>query len=121
MYEKRLLPAASCCPEPGGSLSYLGEDTTEHLGLMCSAFRVIRTVREKHACTKCDAIVLATAPSRPHLAGFCGVLPVDEYAGVNELYRNGRKTEVTCWAHARRKNHDVHIHTPSVLMEEALT
>lgn len=24
--EKRLLPAASCCPECGGSLSYLGED-----------------------------------------------------------------------------------------------
>ncbi|WP_410261071.1 hypothetical protein [Klebsiella pneumoniae] len=26
---------------------------------MRSAFRVIRTVREKHACTKCDAIVQA--------------------------------------------------------------
>ena len=47
--EKRLLPAAPCCPNCGGSLSYLGEDTAEQLELMRSAFRVIRTVREKHA------------------------------------------------------------------------
>ncbi|HAI4437267.1 TPA: transposase, partial [Escherichia coli] len=46
--EKRLLPAAPCCPNCGGSLSYLGEDTAEQLELMRSAFRVIRTVREKH-------------------------------------------------------------------------
>ncbi|MEK8746666.1 IS66 family transposase zinc-finger binding domain-containing protein, partial [Escherichia coli] len=63
--EKRLLPAAPCCPNCGGSLSYLGEDTAEQLELMRSAFRVIRTVREKHACTQCDAIVQAPAPSRP--------------------------------------------------------
>ncbi len=40
--EKRLLPAAPCCPNCGGSLSYLGEDTAEQLELMRSAFRVIR-------------------------------------------------------------------------------
>ncbi|EFO5661578.1 IS66 family transposase, partial [Escherichia coli] len=39
--EKRLLPAAPCCPNCGGSLSYLGEDTAEQLELMRSAFRVI--------------------------------------------------------------------------------
>jgi hypothetical protein len=44
---------------------YLGEDAAEQLELMRSAFRVIRTVREKHACTQCDAIVQAPAPSRP--------------------------------------------------------
>lgn len=245
--EKRLLPAASCCPECGGSLSYLGEDAAEQLELMRSAFRVIRTVREKHACTQCDAIVQAPAPSRPiergiagpgllarvliskyaehtplyrqsemygrqgvelsrsllsgwvdaccrllspleealqdyvltdgklhaddtpvpvllpgnkktktgrlwtyvrddrnagstlapavwfayspdrkgihpqtHLAGFSGVLQADAYAGFNELYRDGRITEAACWAHARRKIHDVHVRTPSALTEEAL-
>jgi transposase len=41
------VPAARC----GGALSYLGEDAAEQLELMRSAFRVIRTVREKHACT----------------------------------------------------------------------
>ncbi|WP_407057986.1 IS66 family transposase zinc-finger binding domain-containing protein [Klebsiella michiganensis] len=60
-----MLPAASCCPECGGTLSYPGEDAAEQLELMRSAFRVIRTVREKHACTQCDAIVQAPAPSRP--------------------------------------------------------
>ncbi|EKO1034750.1 IS66 family transposase [Escherichia coli] len=148
--EKRLLPTEPCCPECGGSLSYLGEDAAEQLELMRSAFRVIRTVREKHACTQCDAIVQAPAPSRPiergiagpgllapavwfayspdrkgihpqtHLAGFSGVLQVDAYAGFNELYRNGRITEAACWAHARRKIHDVHVRTPSALTEEAL-
>ena len=245
--EKRLLPAEVCCPDCGGVLSYLGEDTTEQLELMRSAFRVIRTVREKHACTQCDAIVQAPAPSRPiergiagpgllarvltskyaehtplyrqseiygrqgvelrrsllsgwvdtccrllspleealrsyvltdgklhaddtpvpvllpgnkktktgrlwtyvrddrnagsalppavwfayspdrkgihpqtHLAGFSGVLQADAYAGFNELYRNGGITEAACWAHARRKIHDVHVRTPSALTEEAL-
>ena len=245
--EKRLLPAASCCPECGGALSYLGEDAAEQLELMRSAFRVIRTVREKHACTQCDAIVQAPAPSRPiergiagpgllarvlsskyaehtplyrqseiysrqgvelsrsllsgwvdaccrllspleealqgyvltdgklhaddtpvqvllpgnkktktgrlwtyvrddrnagsavapavwfayspdrkgihpqtHLAGFSGVLQADAYAGFNELYRDGQITEAACWAHARRKIHDVHVRTPSALTDEAL-
>ncbi|WP_316474371.1 IS66 family transposase, partial [Klebsiella quasipneumoniae] len=42
------------------------------------------------------------------------------YAGFNELYRDGRITEAACWAHARRKIHDVHVRTPSALTEEAL-
>lgn len=71
--EKRLLPAELCCPNYGGSLSYLGEDTSEQLELIRSAFRVIRTVREKHACTKCDAIVQAPAPSRPIERGIAGL------------------------------------------------
>ncbi|EFH3318247.1 IS66 family transposase [Escherichia coli] len=207
--EKRLLPAASCCPECGGSLSYLGEDAAEQLELMRSAFRVIRTVREKHACTQCDAIVQAPAPSRPIERGIAGPgllarvliskyaehtplyrqsemygrqgvelsrsllsgwvdaccrllspleealqdyvltdgklhaddtpVPVllpgnkktktgrlwtyvrdDRNAGFNELCRDGRITEAACWAHARRKIHDVHVRTPSALTEEAL-
>lgn len=44
----------------------------------------------------------------------------DRNAGFNELYRNGRITEAACWAHARRKIHDVHVRTPSALTEEAL-
>lgn len=57
--EKRLLPAETCCPECGGALSYFGEDAAEQLELMRSAFRVIRTIREKHACRRCDRIVQA--------------------------------------------------------------
>lgn len=245
--EKRLLPAETCCPDCGGVLSYLGEDAAEQLELICSAFRVMRTVREKHACRRCDRIVQAAAPSRPiergiagpgllsrvltskyaehaplyrqseiyarqgvelsrsvlsgwvdaccrllsplegalreyvltdgklhaddtpvpvllpgnkktktgrlwayvrddrnagasqpaavwfaylpdrkgihpqtHLANFRGVLQADAYAGFNELYRSGGITEAACWAHARRKIHDIHVRAPSALTEEAL-
>jgi transposase len=90
--EKRLLPAASCCPECGGALSYLGEDAAEQLELMRSAFRVIRTVREKHACTQCDAIVQAPAPSRPIERGIAGPgllarVLTSKYAEHTPLYR----------------------------------
>jgi len=245
--EKRLKPAEACCPDCGGALAYLGEAAAEQLELMRSAFRVIRTVREKHACKKCDRIVQAPAPSRPiergiagpgllarvlaskyaehtplyrqsevyarqgvvlsrsvlsgwvdaccrllspldealqhyvlsdgklhaddtpvpvllpgnkktktgrlwtyvrddrnagsslapavwfayspdrkgihpqsHLAGFSGVLQADAYAGFNELYREGHIKEAACWAHTRRKIHDVHVRTPSALTDEAL-
>ena len=90
--EKRLLPAAPCCPNCGGSLSYLGEDIAEQLELMRSAFRVIRTVREKHACTQCDAIVQAPAPSRPIERGIAGPgllarVLTSKYAEHTPLYR----------------------------------
>ena len=51
---------------------------------------------------------------RPILRG-SAVLQADAYAGFNELYRDGRITEAACWAHARRKIHDVHVRTPSAL------
>ena len=42
-----------------------------------------------------------------HLAGYCGILQADAYAGFNKLYAPDRKpgpiTEAGCWAHARRK------------------
>ena len=59
------------------------------------------------------AVWFAYSPDRKgihpqsHLVGFSGVLQADAYAGFNELYRNGQITEAACWAHARRKIHDV--------------
>jgi hypothetical protein len=42
-----------------------------------------------------------------HLAGYCGILQADAYAGFKTLYQPDRKpgpiTEAGCWAHARRK------------------
>ncbi|VTQ29145.1 Transposase and inactivated derivatives [Streptococcus pneumoniae] len=76
--------------------------------------------------TLAPAVWFAYSPDRKgihpqtHLAGFSGVLQADAYAGFNELYRDGRITEAACWAHARRKIHDVHVRTPSALTEEAL-
>ncbi len=61
----RLESEESCCPECGSELDYLGEVSAEQLELVSSALKVIRTVRVKKACTKCDCIVEAPAPSRP--------------------------------------------------------
>lgn len=242
-----LEPVQTCCPECGNDMEYLSEVSAELLELVSSALKVIRTVRVKKACVRCDCIVEAPASSRPidrgiagpgllarvltakycehlplyhqteifarqgvdlsrallsnwvdaccrlmvpldeaiyhyvmgcrklhtddtpvpllapgrkktktgrlwtyvrddrnagsalapavwfayspdrkghhpqtHLAGFSGMLQADAYAGFNELYRDGRITEAACWAHARRKIHDVHARTPSVLTDEAL-
>ncbi len=45
---------------------------------------------------------------RAHLAGFRGVLQADGYAGFGGLYEGGRVVEAACWAHVRRKFHDIH-------------
>ena len=87
-----MLPAEPCCPECGGSLNYLGEDAAEQLEQMRSASRVIRTVREKHACTQCDATVHAPAPSLPIERGIAGPgllarVLTSKYAEHTPLYR----------------------------------
>lgn len=68
----RLEPAETCCPECGGRLAYLGEDSAEQLEILSAALKVINTIREKHACVKCDRIVQAAAPSRPIERGIAG-------------------------------------------------
>lgn len=66
------LPAAESCPECGGKLAILGEDVSEQLEYVPASFRVIRHVRPKLACTCCDHIAQAPAPSRPIVRGFAG-------------------------------------------------
>ena len=61
---------------------------------------------------------------RRHLARFRGFLHADGYAGFGPLYQaeGGRPatvTEVFCWAHVRRKFHDLHL-AGSPLAKEAL-
>ena len=48
------------------------------------------------------------------------MLQADAFAGYQELYRSGRVQEASCWAHARRKIHDVHATRPNAITEEAL-
>ena len=57
---------------------------------------------------------------RAHLAGFGGILQADGYAGFAGLYERGDVCEAACWAHARRKLHDVFDATKSPLAREAL-
>jgi hypothetical protein len=56
------------------------------------------------------------------LKDFTGHLHADGYAGFNKLYSTGNQPvrEVACWAHVRRKIHDVYEKTGSKLAKDAL-
>jgi transposase len=68
----RLEPAETSCPGCGSDMAYLSEVSAEQLELVSSALKVIRTVRVKKACTRCDCVVEAPAPSRPIDRGIAG-------------------------------------------------
>jgi transposase len=246
--EERILePIDQACPQCGGNLKPLGEDISEQLEIVSSAFKVIRHIRRKKACACCDCIVQVPAASRPilrgvagpgllahilvskfadhqplyrqsviyarqgveidrssmgrwvgataslmqplvdalrrhvmagaklhaddtpvpvlaaghgqtktarlwtyvrddrnwaspvppavwfaftpdrkgihpqtHLADFAGILQADAYAGFNLIYESGRVREAACWAHARRKFHDLHVTHATASTTEAL-
>jgi len=56
---------------------------------------------------------------RQHLRNFTGALQADAYAGFHHLYGNDIY-EAACWAHARRKFHDIHLMHASPTTTEAL-
>jgi hypothetical protein len=77
---------------------------------MRSAFRVIRTVRKKHASKKCDHIVQAPAPSRPIERGIAGAgllarVLTSKYAEHTPvpalLPGNGKTKKGRLWTHVR--------------------
>jgi transposase len=53
------------CAGCNGMLRLLGQDVAEVLEIVPARFKVIRHVRPKYACAKCQAIVQAAAPGRP--------------------------------------------------------
>jgi transposase len=57
---------------------------------------------------------------RRHLKDFKGALQADAYAGFHHLYGGGAIYEVACWAHTRRKFHDIHVVHRSPTTTEAL-
>lgn len=241
------MPEHDACPCCGGELRQFGEDVSEQLERIPAAYKVIRHVRPKFACSACDRVVEAPAPSRPiayglagpdllahvlvskfadhqplyrqseifaregidldrstlagwvgaasdlvaplvdeirkhvldgskihgddtpvpvlapgngrtktgrlwtyvrddrpaaqttppavwfaysedrkgehprqHLKNYSGALQADAYSGLHHLYGDGRIYEVSCWAHARRKFHDIHVTHPSPITTETL-
>jgi transposase len=54
-----------------------------------------------------------------HLEKFQGALQADAYSGFHHLYGKAIY-EVACWAHARRKFHDIHVAHASPTTTEAL-
>lgn len=62
--ERRIEPdAGNCtCPDCGGALRSLAEDSDEMLDVAPVQWRVIRTVRPKYSCRSCEKVVQAPAP-----------------------------------------------------------
>ena len=88
-------PNETTCPQCQGELRKLGEDVAEVLEYVPASFRVIRHVRPKMSCTKCDCIVQAEAPSRPIERGLAGPgllahVLVSKYADHLPLYRQSK-------------------------------
>jgi transposase len=84
--------AACACPECGAALKRIGEDVSEQLEFIPEHFKVIRHVRPKFACGKCQNIVQAAAPSRPIDKGIAGPgllahVAVSKYIDHLPLYR----------------------------------
>ena len=53
----------SCaCPDCGGALRPLGQDSDEMLDAVPVQWRVVRTIRPKYSCRSCEKIVQAPAP-----------------------------------------------------------
>ena len=89
---RTILPKETVCPDCGGELKSLGEDVSEMLEYVPAHFHVIRQVRPKLACSRCDKIVQAEAPSRPIARGLAGPgllahVVVSKYCDHLPLYR----------------------------------
>jgi len=80
------------CPDCGGQLRQFGEDISEQLEYIPDSFKVIRHVRPKFACSGCERVVEAPAPSRPIERGLAGPgllahVLVSKFADHLPLYR----------------------------------
>jgi transposase len=83
------------CTVCGGRLRQIGADTSEQLEYVPAHFKVIRHVRPRLACTKCQGIFQAEAPSRPISRGLAGPgllahVMVAKYCDHLPLYRQSR-------------------------------
>lgn len=63
--ERQELDPGSCCPDCGGDLRLVGEDTSEMLDLVAAQLKVVQIARLKKSCRRCEHRVQPPAPSRP--------------------------------------------------------
>jgi len=104
---RRHEPKETVCPQCQGELRKLGEDVSEMLEYVPASFVVIRHVRTKLNCTKCDCIVQAEAPSRPIARGMAGpgcwrTFWLVSTAIIFRCIGNRRSTRVRMWSWSAR-------------------
>jgi transposase len=90
--ERRELDPGSCCPECGGELRLVGEDTSEILDMIAAQMKVIEVARLKKSCRCCEKMVQMAAPSRPIPgsmagAGLLAYILVSKFDDHLPLYR----------------------------------
>jgi len=90
--ERRELDPGSCCPECGGELRLVGEDTSEILDMIAAQMKVIEVARLKKSCRCCEKMVQVPAPSRPIPgsmagAGLLAYILVSKFDDHLPLYR----------------------------------
>lgn len=85
--------ASPCaCPECGGTLTLIGEDVAEIIEHIPARLKVIRHVRPKFSCVRCQRLIQAPAPTRPIARGLAGPgllahVLVSKYVDHLPLYR----------------------------------
>ena len=93
---EEIVHTPSCiCPGCGGELRRLGEDVSEVLERVPAQFKVVRHVRVKLSCARCERIVQSAAPSRPIERGLAGPgllahVLVSKYCDHLPLYRQAQ-------------------------------
>src|ERR1700747_1081954 len=92
---RRHEPKETVCPQCQGKLHKWGKDISEMLEYVPASFRVIRHVRTKLSCSRCDCIVQGEAPSRTIERGVAGPgllahFLVSKYADHLPLYRQSK-------------------------------
>jgi len=86
---------ACTCPDCGSIMKPIGQDVSEVLEYVPASFKVVRHVRPKLSCTRCERIVQAPATSRPIERGLAGPgllahVLVAKYADHLPLYRQAQ-------------------------------
>jgi transposase len=90
--EERVLEPDALCPKCGSAMRPLGEDLSEQLARVSAAFKVIRTIRRKMSCVRCNHIAQPLMPGLPiersiaHPSLLADIL-VSKYADHVPLYR----------------------------------
>lgn len=86
---------ACTCSDCGVPMRRIGEDVAEVLEYVPASFKVVRHLRPKFACARCERIVQAPAPTRPIARGIAGPgllahILVSKYADHLPLYRQSQ-------------------------------